>query len=72
MSCLCACEATNIKTAMTAMAPMTPPSTSEASTETTPTVIDIRVPQIRRLSMSRPNWSVPSGNSLQGKMNARE
>src|SRR5439155_12207757 len=46
--------------------PQRPPSVTPTSTETSPTQRDRRAPQITRLSMSRPRWSVPSGNATLG------
>ena len=37
------------------------PTVPETNTAKNPTVTEIRAPNIRRLNMSRPRWSVPKG-----------
>ena len=42
------------------MMPSGTPTNMASSTEDSPTASDTRLPWMMRLSMSRPNWSVPS------------
>src|ERR671925_297444 len=46
------------------------PTKSASSTDDTPTSSEMRVPWMMRESMSRPNWSVPSGCSRRGSEGA--